>query len=159
MQDPEIADLGEHAPGLIGSLVSKLEGLYMTLMENNDSAAKKIPGVVKKAREVRDGFVRGASAAGPGPVAGAGAATGASVAATGGSTGAAPTTAQLIKMDAFNNNRGRGGYGSYSGAAAGGYGGHSGATAGGYGGHGGTSAGVYGGNAGAGAGASAYRQW
>jgi hypothetical protein len=125
----------------------------MTLMENNDSAAKKIPGVVKKAREVRDGFVRGAS--GAGPVAGAGAASG----ATPGST--APTTAQLIKMDAFNNNRGRGGYGSYSGAAAGGYGGHAGATAGGYGGHGGTSAGNYGGNAGAGAGAgaSAYRQW
>jgi hypothetical protein len=104
MQDPEIADLGEHAPGLLGSMISKLEALYMSLAENSDPAAKKIPGVVKKAREMRDVLL-------------------------GGVAPAAGTGSQLMKLDAFNTNRGHGGYGTQSGALAGGYGGHAGASA------------------------------
>lgn len=56
MQDTEITDLADHAPGLLTSVVSKLESLYMSLAETNisDPAVRQIPAVVKKARELRD---------------------------------------------------------------------------------------------------------
>ena len=54
-QDPEIADLSEHAPALLTSLIQKLESLYMTIAEAdvNDPVLRRIPATAKKAREMR----------------------------------------------------------------------------------------------------------
>ena len=54
-QDPEIADLAEHAPGLLGNLIQKLENFYMVTAETNvnDPVLRQIPPVAKKARDLR----------------------------------------------------------------------------------------------------------
>jgi hypothetical protein len=55
MQDPEIADLAQHAPGLLTSLIQKLERLYMTVAERNpsDPALRIMPVVSRRAKEMR----------------------------------------------------------------------------------------------------------
>ncbi len=54
-QDPEIADLAQHAPALLSSLIQKLEGLYLTIAERdpNDPALQLMPLVSKKAKDMR----------------------------------------------------------------------------------------------------------
>lgn len=55
LQDPEIADLAQHAPALLSSLIQKLESLYMTLAERDprDPALQIMPVVSKKAKDMR----------------------------------------------------------------------------------------------------------
>jgi len=54
-QDPEIADLSQHAPALISSLIQKLESLYMTMAEHDpaDPVLRTIPSIAKKARDMK----------------------------------------------------------------------------------------------------------
>ncbi|KIW99419.1 uncharacterized protein Z518_11407 [Rhinocladiella mackenziei CBS 650.93] len=53
--DPEIADLAQHAPALLSSLIQKLESLYMTMAERDprDPALHIMPAVSKKAKDMR----------------------------------------------------------------------------------------------------------
>ena len=54
-QDPEIADLAQHAPALLSSLIQKLERLYMTIAERDptDPALQIMPVVSRRAKEMR----------------------------------------------------------------------------------------------------------
>ncbi|KAJ9643796.1 hypothetical protein H2204_001941 [Knufia peltigerae] len=54
-QDPEIADLAQHAPALLTSLITKLESLYMTIAERDprDPALQLMPLVSRKAKDLR----------------------------------------------------------------------------------------------------------
>lgn len=54
-QDPEIADLAQHAPALLTSLITKLERLYMTIAERDptDPALQIMPAVSKRAKDMR----------------------------------------------------------------------------------------------------------
>jgi WD40 repeat protein len=55
LQDPEIADLAQHAPALLSSLIQKLERLYMTIAERDpaDPALQIMPAVSRRAKEMR----------------------------------------------------------------------------------------------------------
>jgi hypothetical protein len=55
IKDPEIADLAQHAPALLSSLIQKLERLYMTIAERdpNDPALQIMPVVSRRAKEMR----------------------------------------------------------------------------------------------------------
>ncbi|KAJ4662219.1 hypothetical protein HRR93_009561 [Exophiala dermatitidis] len=54
-QDPEIADLAQHAPSLLSSLIQRLESLYMAIAERDprDPALQIMPIVSKKAKDMR----------------------------------------------------------------------------------------------------------
>ncbi len=54
-KDPEIADLAQHAPALLSSLIQKLEGLYMTIAERDprDPALQLMPLVSRKAKDMK----------------------------------------------------------------------------------------------------------
>jgi hypothetical protein len=54
-QDAEIAELSQHAPQLLDTLVAKLEGLYMRLAEDDSTnpVIKQIPPVARKVRGMR----------------------------------------------------------------------------------------------------------
>ena len=53
-QDPELADLSQHAPGLLNSLVQKLESLYMQTSERDPSnpILREIQPVARRARSM-----------------------------------------------------------------------------------------------------------
>lgn len=53
-QDPELADLSQHAPGLLISLVQKLESLYMQESERDPSSPilREIQPVARRARSM-----------------------------------------------------------------------------------------------------------
>ncbi|KAK5194075.1 hypothetical protein LTR99_005694 [Exophiala xenobiotica] len=55
LTDPEIADLAQHAPALLTSLIQKLEGLYMTIAERDprDPALQLMPLVSRKAKDMK----------------------------------------------------------------------------------------------------------
>jgi hypothetical protein len=55
LQDAEIAELSQHAPQLLDTLVAKLEGMYMRLAEedHNNPVIKQIPPVARKVRGMR----------------------------------------------------------------------------------------------------------
>ncbi|EXJ91463.1 hypothetical protein A1O3_00011 [Capronia epimyces CBS 606.96] len=55
LSDPEIADLAQHAPALLSSLIQKLESLYMAIAEHDpsDPALQIMPIVSKKAKDMR----------------------------------------------------------------------------------------------------------
>ncbi|EXJ93344.1 hypothetical protein A1O1_01736 [Capronia coronata CBS 617.96] len=55
LSDPEIADLAQHAPALLSSLIQKIEGLYMAIAERDprDPALQIMPIVSKKAKDMR----------------------------------------------------------------------------------------------------------
>ncbi|ETI24101.1 hypothetical protein G647_03470 [Cladophialophora carrionii CBS 160.54] len=55
LSDPEIADLAQHAPALLSSLIQKLERLYMTIAERDpaDPALQIMPVVSRRAKEMR----------------------------------------------------------------------------------------------------------
>jgi hypothetical protein len=55
IKDPEIADLAQHAPALLSSLIQKLERLYMTIAERDpsDPALQIMPVVSRRAKEMR----------------------------------------------------------------------------------------------------------
>ena len=54
-QDAEISDLAEHAPGLLNTLIQRLESMYMSVAENDvgDPILRKIGPVAKKAKDLR----------------------------------------------------------------------------------------------------------
>jgi hypothetical protein len=54
-QDPEIADLAQHAPALLSSLIQKLERLYMEIAERDptDPALQIMPVVSRKAKDMK----------------------------------------------------------------------------------------------------------
>lgn len=58
-QDPEIADLAQHAPALLNSFIAKLESLYMKLAERDprDPALQIMPLVSRRAKEMRASLV------------------------------------------------------------------------------------------------------
>jgi hypothetical protein len=66
LSDPEIADLAQHAPALLNSLIAKLEGLYMTIAETDprDPALQIMPLVSRRAKEMRGSLVVGPSLVG-----------------------------------------------------------------------------------------------
>jgi hypothetical protein len=53
-QDPELADLSQHAPGLLNSLVQKLESLYMQTSERDPTSPilREIQPVARRARSM-----------------------------------------------------------------------------------------------------------
>ena len=53
-QDPELADLSQHAPGLLNSLVQKLESLYMQTSERDPTSSilREIQPVARRARSM-----------------------------------------------------------------------------------------------------------
>jgi hypothetical protein len=53
-QDPELADLSQHAPGLLGSLVQKLESLYMQTSERDPTSPilREIQPIARRARQM-----------------------------------------------------------------------------------------------------------
>ncbi|KAJ9604524.1 hypothetical protein H2200_010637 [Cladophialophora chaetospira] len=55
LSDPEIADLAQHAPALLSSLIQKLERLYMTIAERDpsDPALQIMPVVSRRAKQMR----------------------------------------------------------------------------------------------------------
>ncbi|KIW12273.1 hypothetical protein PV08_09549 [Exophiala spinifera] len=55
VSDPEIADLAQHAPALLTSLIAKLESLYMTIAERDarDPALQLMPLVSRRAKDLR----------------------------------------------------------------------------------------------------------
>jgi hypothetical protein len=55
LQDSEIADLSQHAPALINSLIQRLESLYAEVAERNpnDRTLRTILPVLHKAVEMR----------------------------------------------------------------------------------------------------------
>jgi len=59
LSDPEIADLAQHAPALLSSLIQKLEGLYLALAERDprDPALQIMPLVSKRAKDMRASLV------------------------------------------------------------------------------------------------------
>ncbi|KAK5058567.1 hypothetical protein LTR84_010830 [Exophiala bonariae] len=57
--DPEIADLAQHAPQLLSSLIQKIEGLYMTIAERDprDPALRIMPAVSRRAKDMMASLV------------------------------------------------------------------------------------------------------
>jgi hypothetical protein len=55
LKDREIAEIATHAPQLLDSIISKVEGLYMSLAEEDagNPIIKLIPPVARKARDLR----------------------------------------------------------------------------------------------------------